>query len=109
MSTNAASYGNIPRFEDLQPIGPSDDECIKEVREVLAKHGKLNRFSLSLLHEHFEMAEDEVLKEDCDQETRSLTLKAVKEASLTDQSIIGTELNMETGRIIRKCSFGKCD
>lgn len=77
--------------------------------EVLSRHGKLNPFGLSLLHDHFEMAEDEVLKETCDPQTRTLTMSPVKDSSLAGQTTITTMINVETGKPIVKCSFGKCD
>lgn len=46
-----------------------------DVREVLAKHGALQRFGLTLLHQHFHMDEDEVLVESIDKEHRTLTLQ----------------------------------
>jgi hypothetical protein len=44
-------------------LGDRDRAVMDEVREVLAKHGALGRFGLTLLHSHFEVAHDEVLAE----------------------------------------------
>lgn len=109
MNTDSATRELGPHFEDLQPFGPADEECINEIREVLRRHDKLNRFGLSLLHEHFEMSDDEVLKEIYDPQTQTMTITAVKEASLEGQPTITTLINVGTGRPIQKCSYGKCE
>lgn len=33
--------------------------CLAELREVLGKHDRLNRFGITLIHKHFELSEDE--------------------------------------------------
>jgi hypothetical protein len=69
---------DLKDFHEVEPINESDSACLDEVCEVLKKHGKLERFGVSLLHKHFDLAADEVLVEDNDPQTRVLTVKAVK-------------------------------
>jgi hypothetical protein len=45
------------------PIDDSDQACLEEVRAVLARYGKLNRFALHLAHRHFPLGPDEILIE----------------------------------------------
>jgi hypothetical protein len=44
------------------------------MREVLVRHGALERFGLTLLHDHFDMDVDELLVETCEPEARVLTI-----------------------------------
>lgn len=66
---------SLPDIDDCPAFGPDDETCFAEIREVLAKHGKLHRFGLTLLHEHFEIRPDEILLETCDPVNRVLTIR----------------------------------
>jgi hypothetical protein len=70
---------NLKDLHEVEPINEGDHDCLAEVCEVLKKHGKLERFGVSLLHQHFDLAADEVLVEDNDAQTRVLTIKPVKQ------------------------------
>lgn len=63
-----------PDLSDIDPIGEADRACLEEVRDALARHGRLDRFGLTLLHDHFQLEDDELLVETCDPETRTLTI-----------------------------------
>lgn len=56
----------LPHIDDLIPFSTEDEACLAEMKEVLRRHGKLGRFGLSLMHNHFEVADDEMLLEECD-------------------------------------------
>lgn len=92
-----------PHFNDLRPLGPRDRECMDEVRAVLSKHGALSRFGLCLLHDHFPIAGDEILKETCDEASRTLTIKPVKRAALEKSGALFTSWNLETGEPLLGC------
>ncbi len=68
----------LQAFEEIEPINDADLECLAEVREVLKKYGKRERFGVTLLHKHFDIAEDEILVETTDVEARLLTTKPMK-------------------------------
>src|SRR5215471_10415730 len=67
----------LPNIYEIDPAGPQDRACFDELREVLERHGALQRFGITLLHQHFEMAPDEVLVESVDTENRILTMRPV--------------------------------
>lgn len=71
-------WGRYKDIKDVEPLNDSDLECLAEVRDVLKKYGKRERFGVALLHKHFEMSADEQLVEYTDAETRVLTIKPVK-------------------------------
>lgn len=93
--------GVLPNLGTLKPLGPVDQPCIDELREVLAKHGALERFGITLLHGHFPMEPDEILKEYCDKENRTMTLKPVKKSEL--KQALFTAWSLETGEPLVGC------
>ncbi|NUT46180.1 MAG: hypothetical protein HOV94_02500 [Saccharothrix sp.] len=62
----------LPDIHEVRPVGDRDRECIAELRSVLEKHQALGRFGITLLHQHFDLAPDEVLVEVVDVENRVL-------------------------------------
>jgi hypothetical protein len=63
-----------PDLLAIEELGEPDAACLEEVRAVLARHGALGRFGITLLHDHFDVAPNEVLLETCDERTRTLTI-----------------------------------
>lgn len=63
------------RFEDLVPLGPEDEPLLAELREVLVRHGALERFGITLLHRHFDLVEGERLAETVDLSSRTITIR----------------------------------
>lgn len=74
-------------IDDIETLCDSDSECVADVRDVLLKHGKLNRFGLTLLHSHFNVAKDECLVEQVDAERRILTTVVKKVEEMDDRSV----------------------
>ncbi|MFF7978342.1 hypothetical protein ACFZDK_04305 [Streptomyces sp. NPDC007901] len=68
----------LPRFTEAEGLGPADAEFVRDLVGVLAKHGNLDRFGLCLLHDHFPLAEDEVLVETNDPRARTLSIHVEK-------------------------------
>lgn len=61
---------------ELRPFSPEDDaECFRELRDVLKRHGALERFGVFLIHKHFDIAEDEQMTECTDHEGRQLVIE----------------------------------
>lgn len=70
MADSARSRPLLPDISDVVPLGPQDQACIEEIRDVLRRHGALQRFGLMLLHRHFDLTDDEVLVESVDVKNR---------------------------------------
>jgi len=51
-------WSNLRNIDDVQPVNDGDTDCLVEIREVLRRHGKLDRFGVALLHSHFDLAND---------------------------------------------------
>ena len=73
-------WNKLQDIDVVKPIGESDAECLKEIRTVLEKHNCLSRFGVSLLHSHFNLAEDEILLETTDVSKREHWVRPVKKA-----------------------------
>lgn len=44
---------NEDKFEDVEEFNPEDAALFLELREVLLRHGAVDRFGVALLHRHF--------------------------------------------------------
>ena len=95
------------QFDDInviREIGQSDEDCLAEIREVLAKHNCLDRFGVTLLHTHFDMDDDEILMETCDPATRTLTITPIKKADMDPDDVIITNWSLNNGESLQGCS-----
>ena len=63
--------------DSVRQISDDDAACLREIRDVLARHGALDRFGVSLLHSHFGMAPDEMLMETTDESARVQTIRPI--------------------------------
>jgi len=76
------------KFQDVdkvQEFSDSDTECLRELRDVLKKHNQLERFGISLLHKHFEVANDEILLETTNIKERTQFIRPVKAKEIERQ------------------------
>lgn len=64
-------WSRLQDIDDTPPLDSSDMACMDEIRAVLARHGKLDRFALHLAHAHFQLADGEVLIEQTNPASRS--------------------------------------
>ena len=63
--------GKLRDITEVIPLSEKDDELIQELVAVLRKHNALDRFGLTLLHQHFDIGDDEVMVESTDIEART--------------------------------------
>lgn len=83
-------WSDIPHINDTEIITGADDACLEEVREVLARHGRLNKFGIALLHYHFPINESEIMVETIDPVLRSLLSRPVPLAEIDRASVMET-------------------
>ena len=74
-----------------------------EVRDLLARHGKLDRFGLTLLHQHFLVYENEVLLETCNPTTRELLMRTVPKTEVDETTIVETAWRLSDSEVMVKC------
>jgi hypothetical protein len=94
---------SLPDIDEIAPLSEKDAECMKELKAVLLKHHALGRFGVMLLHQHFEVAADEVLVEECDVVTRRLMIAPQKLTTLDASQLIATNWRLDTGAVMAKC------
>lgn len=74
-------WATLDDIDDVEPIGTADADCLSELYAVLKRHGKHERFGLTLLHKHFPINDDEVMLEHTDTQGRRLELRPAKKDS----------------------------
>jgi hypothetical protein len=99
---SSIQFADVSDFHDVAPRNADDQACLDEVRAVLEKHGRLDRFGVCLLHKHFDLREGEILKEVCDPEARTLTIRPVSKKSVDRERVIPTawDLRSDTEMIV---------
>lgn len=76
----AMQWSRLAHIDHVRPIDETDTECLEEIRLVLKKHNCLSRFGISLLHSHFDLADDEMLMETTDLAKREHWVRPVKKS-----------------------------
>jgi len=87
LTIGAMQWSTLDHIADVDPISDRDAACLGEVREVLARHGNLGRFGVSLLHSHFDLADDEILMETTDLNRREQFVRPMKRTELENAGI----------------------
>lgn len=64
--------------EELMALGPTDHACMREIAEVLSRHGKSERFHLTVAHKHFDLEDGEFLVETTDEARRVSTITVTR-------------------------------
>lgn len=72
----------VVNISAAKPFSLEDTECFKELRDVLVKHGAIDRFGISLIHRHFDIEPDEEMMEYTDFNNRMLIVKPVKKSDI---------------------------
>lgn len=80
----------LAELTEVTPLGEADRACLDALRAVLKQHGSCDRFGITLLHQHFPIAEDEQLIETCDVPERTLTIRPETRRTLPEGRVIET-------------------
>ena len=93
----------LPDIDDVAPISKADQECLAALRSVLAEHGALQRFGVTLLHDHFPVSDDEIMMETVDKATRTLTTRPVKAADHPIENSVETSWRLDSLTGLARC------
>lgn len=93
----------LPHISEVAPAGPDDQAIFDDIIGVLKKHNALRRFGVTLLHQHFDIGDDEILVEDTDPDTRLQTIQPRKKAEIADLPAIITSWRLDSGRPMMGC------
>ena len=91
------SRNDLPNVDDVEPLSASDEECLRDVGEILERWGKQDRFGVSLAHRHFDLEEGEVMVEYCDVEGRVLTTQPRQLNDLQKAAVLVTGWSFDDG------------
>jgi len=97
----------LPDITEVIELCDSDLPIMDEIYQVLKKHDALKRFGVTLLHEHFDVADDEVLIELTNRESRTQTIKPVKKDHPFLTDAIETSWRLDTGMPVMSCKCVK--
>ncbi|HEX6666769.1 MAG TPA: hypothetical protein VF081_09265 [Solirubrobacterales bacterium] len=100
---NTDSVASLPDIDDVAPVGAADEACLAEIREILRQHGKLDRFGVMLLHQHFDLDDSEILVEDVDVDERTMVIRPVKRDQLVDVPSVGTQWRLDSDTVLQGC------
>jgi hypothetical protein len=103
MSETLPAMNSFPYVNKVIPLSDADAPLVRELAEVLKKHGASERFGLTLLHRHFLFSDDEMLLETTDVTNRVQTIKPVSKAVLANEKYIETAWRLDTGVAITSC------
>lgn len=95
----------VKDLSDCEPLGQQDLDCMREVRAVLERHGKLRRFALHLIHKHFPLGPSEILVEYSDPDLREQVCRVESAESESARTAVPTTWSLEQ---IEPTSFCKC-
>lgn len=89
LAVTPVQWSMLRDIDEVEPLNNSDVPALREIREVLQRHGLTERFGVALLHSHFELGDNEVMVETADPVGRTLTLQPVHEKDVGG-SVVGT-------------------
>ena len=90
-------------INDVTPLNINDKPLIDELAHVLRKYKAEDRFGITLLHNHFEMSESEILLEETNTTTRTQVIRPVSKLSLDETDSIQTSWRLDYGTAIQIC------
>jgi len=90
-------------IRDVEPRSEADDLFFREIYEVFKKHNALSRYGVTLLHKHFDVANNEMLVETTDRTARVQTIRAVNKSELLNEPVIETSWRLDTGYPLVTC------
>jgi hypothetical protein len=93
----------LPDITEAKPLDPLDKPLMDELVTVLRKHNALDRFGITLLHQHFPIPDDEVLVENVDTKTRTQTIRPLKKAELAQLNYTETSWRLDSGEPMMAC------
>lgn len=103
-------WASLSEIDDVDPINETDREVLEEIRNVLVRHNRTERFGVCLLHKHFEIGENEIGVEYTDVEGRTSTI-VVEPRDGSSGSVIETNWRFRKGEsqnvtvCVRRCQY----
>ena len=99
----AFAVNRQPDIHETDARTESEAAVFLEIKGVLKKYGLETKYGLTLLHKHFDLAEDEILIEYTDVENRTLTSKPTKIGTVSSNSLIETTWALDQDVVMGHC------
>jgi hypothetical protein len=103
LAIHPMQWAGIPDLHETPPLNDADLECMREIRSVLIRHNKLNRFALHLIHKHFDVSDDEVLMEYSEASTREQFFRVEKRTESLVETSTPTTWTLEQMTPMARC------
>ena len=102
-------YASLKDISEVTPYDAQKDKPLfDELQQVLRKHGAIDRFGLTLLHEHFKVGANEWLVETHDHEARTINIQPYRNEELKEAKIDLQETNWKFGKDGQPVAFLYC-
>jgi len=104
-------WAELNDIDEIDPVGEADADCLKELYDVLKRHGKHERFGVTLLHRHFDLGNDEVMLERTDSSNRRLELRPARLDSPEVARSVQTswKLTEDFGAVTNTACYRRCE
>ena len=93
----------LPDISEAIPLSESDLPMVREIADVLRRHGAISRFGLTLLHQHFDTDTDEALVESTNVAMRTQTIQPCKKSELGELPLVETAWRLDSGQPVMAC------
>lgn len=91
-------------IDEVEARSDADNACFEELRKVLARHNALDRFGITLLHQHFHIGDDELLVEEVDVDSRTLIAQPVPQAEVASRRVKETNWRLDSDAAMSACT-----
>jgi len=104
IALNPMKWSDLTHIDDIKPIDDGDEAVLADIRDILLKHGAVDRFGVFLVHKHFELEPYEYVLEETDEDERVQTL-TVQRGDDPDQNTIQTmwQFQQDGETAVTKC------
>jgi hypothetical protein len=99
----AFAANRLTTIDDAGRRLDSEAELFREIRELLTRYGVEQKYGLTLLHKHFDLADDEVLMEYADVENRTLTTRPAPRSEASAVNAVETVWSVDSGLTMMVC------
>ncbi len=106
LNIQAMQWQPVADISAVQSLQTDDLACFRELRDVLQRYGALERFGISLIHRHFDIADDEEMMEYTDAQERILTVKPVKKSDIDWEATTITNWKLTEGDEVARIGCG---
>lgn len=106
-SMSAAEFNALPVIDDVTPLNEDDYACMEDIRNILQRYGKIDRFGIMLLHRHFELQPGEMLVEYTDVGKRMQTVEVGSGVDMRPCAV-ETAWALKAGASLAVCYPGVC-